>query len=233
MIIAPGDADERLDVHLAQPAIVIANATGVLEGQEPDPSRGRGRPTGVSPQPPEHALLRPDAVVHGRHGPLLQRREFGLDLSGGKVAAFLIISLAIVAVLELNALGIIGGTGPGPLKWCYESVQNVIISAFVPVVRALAPVGDPAEVLITLESELSAPLLDAQARQAHVGGRRLRSLRGQGGDHAGLLVTRDVADQRVGAGRQVVGPDLLLPGLTWSVWPTTVFVLVVDDEVVH
>jgi hypothetical protein len=47
------------------------------------------------------------------------------------VAAFLIITLGIVLLLELNAIGIIGGTGPGPLKWCYESVQNVIISAFV------------------------------------------------------------------------------------------------------
>ena len=37
----------------------------------------------------------------------------------------------IVAVLEANALGFLGGTGPSPLRWPYESVRNVIISAFV------------------------------------------------------------------------------------------------------
>ncbi|MGE0880393.1 MAG: antitermination protein NusG [Acidimicrobiia bacterium] len=50
--------------------------------------------------------------------------------SGGKVATYWIITLVIVALLELNALGIIGGTGTGGLNWPYESVRNVLISAF-------------------------------------------------------------------------------------------------------
>jgi hypothetical protein len=57
--------------------------------------------------------------------------EFSSAVSGGKVAAFLIISLVIVAVLEANALGFLGGTGPSPLRWPYESVRNVLISGFV------------------------------------------------------------------------------------------------------
>jgi len=57
--------------------------------------------------------------------------DFASSVSGGKIAAFLVISLLIVAVLEANALGFLGGTGPSPLRWPYESVRNVIISAFV------------------------------------------------------------------------------------------------------
>jgi hypothetical protein len=34
-------------------------------------------------------------------------------------------------VLEANALGFIGGTGPGPTKQIYETVGSVIISGFV------------------------------------------------------------------------------------------------------
>jgi uncharacterized membrane protein len=52
------------------------------------------------------------------------------DVEGGKLVVYWILTLAIVAVLELNALGIIGGTGPGPLKWPYETVRNVLISAW-------------------------------------------------------------------------------------------------------
>ncbi len=42
-----------------------------------------------------------------------------------------LIVLVIVALIELNALGVIAGTGPGPLKAPLESVRNVIIAGFV------------------------------------------------------------------------------------------------------
>jgi uncharacterized membrane protein len=118
-----------------QQKIVLANAVNVVAGGEADPG----------------------AAVAGRKGLLASRQnvifsvpmlwfmvatshfyvEFAdggfdnTDLSAGKAWAFIIIALAITAVLELNALGIIGGTGPGPLKWPYESHKNAIITAFV------------------------------------------------------------------------------------------------------
>ena len=48
-----------------------------------------------------------------------------------QVWAFIIIALGIALVLELNALGVIGGTAPGPLKWPYENHRNAIITGFV------------------------------------------------------------------------------------------------------
>jgi hypothetical protein len=52
-------------------------------------------------------------------------------LSGSKVAAWLIITLVIIAVLELNALGVFG-TKPGQANlWIYENHRNAIASAFV------------------------------------------------------------------------------------------------------
>jgi uncharacterized membrane protein len=110
--------------------IVIANATGVLEGKEPLPdAAAAGRRAFL---PSRQNTLFSVAMLWFMVGTshFYTGADFAASVSGGKVAAFLIISLLIVGVLEANALGFIGGTGPGPLKWPYESVRNVIISAF-------------------------------------------------------------------------------------------------------
>ena len=44
---------------------------------------------------------------------------------------YYVIILVITALLELNALGIIGGTGPGGANWIYDSHKNAIITAVV------------------------------------------------------------------------------------------------------
>ncbi len=57
---------------------------------------------------------------------------FAQTISSGKAATFLIIALLITAVLEINALGLLGGFKAGkPNLWPYESHKNAIISAFV------------------------------------------------------------------------------------------------------
>jgi uncharacterized membrane protein len=108
--------------------IVIANAANVLGGGEADPA----------------------AAAAGRRAFLASRQNTLFSISmlwfmvatahfypafsdpgGGKVWLFLIIALVIVGVLEANALGFIGGTGPGPQKQIYENVPNVIVSGFV------------------------------------------------------------------------------------------------------
>jgi uncharacterized membrane protein len=55
--------------------------------------------------------------------------------SGGARGAYWAITVIILAVLELNALGIIGGglkpAKESPFNWPYETVRNVLISGFV------------------------------------------------------------------------------------------------------
>jgi uncharacterized membrane protein len=111
--------------------IVIANAAGVLEGREPLPEAAAAGRRAFLPSR-QNTLFSVSMLwfmvgtAHFYNG-----ADFASSVSGGKVAAFLVISLLIVAVLEANALGFLGGTGPSPLRWPYESVRNVIISAFV------------------------------------------------------------------------------------------------------
>jgi uncharacterized membrane protein len=111
--------------------IVIANATNVLAGQEPDPAAAAAGRRGLLPSR-QNTLFSVSMLwfmVGTSH--FYNGGDFAGEVSGGKVAAFLVIALVIVAVLEANALGYLGGTGPGQLRWPYESVRNVIISAFV------------------------------------------------------------------------------------------------------
>jgi len=111
--------------------IVIANAAGLLEGREPMPEAAAAGRRAFLPsrQNTLFSISMLWFMVGTAH--FYNGAEFGSSLSGGKVAAFLVISLLIVAVLEANALGFLGGTGPSALRWPYESVRNVIISGFV------------------------------------------------------------------------------------------------------
>jgi uncharacterized membrane protein len=110
--------------------IILANAVNVLGGREADPA----------------------AVPAGRRGLLASRQNlvfsvpmlwfmvgtphfysssaFSFDL-GGTWWAYVLIALVLGLLLELNALGVIGGTQPGPLKWPYENHKNAIITSFV------------------------------------------------------------------------------------------------------
>jgi uncharacterized membrane protein len=111
--------------------IVIANATNVLAGGEPDPKAAEAGRRGFLPSRQNTLFSIPMLWFMVGTAHFYASGNFSQDLSAGKVVAFLIISLAIVGVLEANALGFIGGTGKGTLKWPYESVQNVLISGFV------------------------------------------------------------------------------------------------------
>jgi len=55
--------------------------------------------------------------------------------SGGKRGVYWAITIIIVAALEANALGVIGGgfkpAKEAPANWPYETVRNVLISGFV------------------------------------------------------------------------------------------------------
>ena len=55
-------------------------------------------------------------------------RHFKVLPSGSERGVYWIIAIVIWLVFELNAVGVIGGTDPGPLKWPYETHRNAIIT---------------------------------------------------------------------------------------------------------
>jgi uncharacterized membrane protein len=109
--------------------VVIANAANVLAGGEANP----------------------DAATCGRKALLASRQNMVFSVSmlfymvgsahyyseafeatTGNAYTFMFISLAIVALLELNAVGIFGGFKAGnKMLWPYESHKNAIISSVV------------------------------------------------------------------------------------------------------
>ena len=111
---------------------VIANARNVLAGGEADP----------------------EAAAAGRRALLASRQNaifsftmlffmvgtshffggWGFDPSGGDRALYWIVTLVLWIVLELNCLGILGGTAPGGPRVIYDTHRNAIITGFVLVV---------------------------------------------------------------------------------------------------
>ena len=110
--------------------VVIANAANVLGGGEANP----------------------DAATCGRKALLASRQNMVFSVSmlfymvgaahfytgtyfsatTGNAYTFMFISLAIIALLELNAIGIFGGIKAGnKMLWPYESHKNAIISSVV------------------------------------------------------------------------------------------------------
>lgn len=109
--------------------VVIANATNVLAGGEPDPG----------------------AAIAGRKALLASRQNMVFsvsmlfymvgtshfytvfsDATQSNANIFLLISLVVIAVLECNAVGLLGGIKAGnKMLWPYESHRNAIISSFV------------------------------------------------------------------------------------------------------
>ena len=109
--------------------VVIANAVNVLGGGEANP----------------------DAATCGRKALLASRQNMVFSVSmlfymvgaahfypevfsatSGNANTFMLVSLVIVALLELNAIGIFGGIKAGSkMLWPYESHKNAIISSVV------------------------------------------------------------------------------------------------------
>lgn len=109
--------------------VVIANATTVLGGGEANP----------------------DAATSGRRAMLMSRQNMIFSISmlffmvgaahyypesfsatSGNANTFMLISIVIIALLQLNALGKFGGIKAGnKMLWPYESHKNAIISGVV------------------------------------------------------------------------------------------------------
>jgi hypothetical protein len=114
--------------------LVIANARNVQAGGEADPAAAAaGRKAGLaSRQNTIFSFAMLMFMVGTFH--FFSGAGWKIAPSGGDRATYWIIALVIMALLELNALGVIGGTGPGGTNWPYESHKNALITGGVLVV---------------------------------------------------------------------------------------------------
>jgi uncharacterized membrane protein len=113
---------------------VIANARNVQAGGEADPAAAAaGRKAGLaSRQNTIFSFTMLMYMVGTFH--FFSGGGFKVDPSGGDRATYWLIAVVIMALLELNALGVIGGVGPGGTNWMYESHKNALITGGVLVV---------------------------------------------------------------------------------------------------
>ena len=106
--------------------IVIANARNVQAGGEADPAAaGAGRKALLASRMNTiFSLPMLVFMVGTSHFPYNVVGE----ISGGKRAIFWLIMVVVWIALELNALGVIGGTAPGGTNIIYDTHKNAIIT---------------------------------------------------------------------------------------------------------
>jgi uncharacterized membrane protein len=111
--------------------VVLANAANVLNGGEPDPAAAAaGRKAAMASR--QNTIFSVSMVwfmLYTSHGPLT-----GYEVGGGKVAFYWILTLIIIAIMELNALQLLPWKGEANqgLNVMYDGpgVRNPLIAAF-------------------------------------------------------------------------------------------------------
>ena len=109
--------------------VVLANAANLVNGGEADPAApGAGRAAALASR--QNTIFSVSMVFFMVGASHFYAGAFA-GATSGKAWTFVIISLAIAAVLELNCLGLIGGkANTNKLLWPYESHKNALITAF-------------------------------------------------------------------------------------------------------
>jgi uncharacterized membrane protein len=113
---------------------VIANARNVQAGGEADPAAAAAgrRAALASRMNTIYSFTMLMFMVGTSH--FFTVGNFKAFPSGGDRATYWIIAVIIWGLLELNALGVIGGTGQNATNWMYESHKNALIAGGVLVV---------------------------------------------------------------------------------------------------
>ena len=122
--------------------IVIANAQNVLGGGEADPNAPAAARRGLLASRTNTLFSIPMlwfmvATSHfvgaSTHFKLTHVRD-GLTVVGpgrSNLITYWIIVVVLVAVIEANALGLLGGTGPGPTRAPLEDHKRTIVAGFI------------------------------------------------------------------------------------------------------
>ncbi len=114
---------------------VIANARNVQAGGEADPAAAAaGRKAALASRQNTIFSFTMLMFMVGTAHFFFASTGFKSAPSGSDRATYWIIAVVIIALLELNALGVIGGTGQNGTNWMYESHKNTLITGGVLVV---------------------------------------------------------------------------------------------------
>ena len=106
--------------------VVIANARNVAAGGQADPNAAAaGRKALLASR--TNAMFSIPMVFYMTFTAHFADR---FDPTGGRVG-YAILIVVVVGLLEANALGLLGGDSPGPLRVYMETVTNVVIAGFV------------------------------------------------------------------------------------------------------
>ncbi len=111
--------------------IVIASAQGVLEGKPADPAAADAGRRGLLASRTNAIFSIPLLFFMVFTGHLASASAYPGAEDSGKRMMFWGPVLLVVALLELNALGVIGGIGQGPTKKYMETHKNAIITGAV------------------------------------------------------------------------------------------------------
>jgi uncharacterized membrane protein len=114
---------------------VIANAQNVLAGGQADPAAAGFARRGLLASRTNTLLSIPMLFFMAATSHFAVFHDSG---TSGKRGAFLGIMVIITAVLELNALGILGGTDPAPTRRYMDSHRDTIIAGFAYAVVLIA-----------------------------------------------------------------------------------------------
>jgi len=109
--------------------VVLANAVGIIEGREADPAAAAAgrKATLASRQNFIFSLSMLFFMVGAAH--FYDRGVFA-QASSDNGWIFFLISCVLIALFQLNALGVFGGTATtNKLLWPYESHKNAIYTA--------------------------------------------------------------------------------------------------------
>ena len=111
--------------------VVIANARNVQAGGEANPAAAAAGRRGAMASRQNTIFSLPLLVFMVGASHFYNAFHWDQTPGGAKWGLYFIVGLAIIVVLELNALGKISGTGSGGLNVIYETHKNAMYSGFV------------------------------------------------------------------------------------------------------
>ena len=113
--------------------IVIASAQGVQAGREADPAAAPAGRAGLLASRTNTLLSIPMLFFMGATSHLVEARAAGFNTQpeGSDRAMYWAVVLITLLLIELNALGVLGGTAASPIRSYLETHRATIIAGFV------------------------------------------------------------------------------------------------------